>query len=186
MKTRPQLYRTLSILRVLGFSLAAPAQSLVVTNARVIDGTGRVIDRGSVVTRDGKIASVVRGGPSGRSAGRRIDVPEMTVMASFIGAHRHIIRADATAWLKDYSVESMKSFVDASFTTLFSMGDDPHAILELRRRLSSGEISGPTRYAVRIIPLAAPAPGSPPAPRKPLYRSGSPSRSPLQRPSGNP
>ena len=37
------------------------AQTLVVTNARILDGTGRVIENGSVVVRDGKIASVSPG-----------------------------------------------------------------------------------------------------------------------------
>ncbi|MEI9892281.1 MAG: hypothetical protein WDN45_19095 [Caulobacteraceae bacterium] len=47
----------------------------------------------------------------------------------------------------------MKSFLDAGFTTVFSMGDDPK-ILELRRRLNSGEIAGPTLYSALIVPLA--------------------------------
>ena len=42
---------------LLGFALAAPAQNLVITNARIIDGTGNVIERGSVVAKDGKIVS---------------------------------------------------------------------------------------------------------------------------------
>ena len=39
---------------------AAPAgaQNLVITNARILDGTGKVIERGAVVVRDGKIAYV--------------------------------------------------------------------------------------------------------------------------------
>ena len=34
------------------------AQNLLITNARIITGTGAVIDRGSVVVRDGRIVSV--------------------------------------------------------------------------------------------------------------------------------
>ncbi len=154
---------------VLGFfSLPAPAQSLLITNARIIDGTGRVIDHGSVVVREGKIIAVGPGSPPERSAGQRVDAHGMTVMAGFIDAHRHIIRGDAAVWLRDHSVESMKSFVDAGFTTVFSMGDDPHGILELRRRLTAGEITGPTLYAVRIVPLSAPTPGPAAVPRGPF------------------
>ncbi len=47
----------------------------------------------------------------------------------------------------------MKSFVDAGFTTVFSMGDDPKGILELRRRLRAGEIVGPTLYAAYFMLL---------------------------------
>ena len=35
---------------------AAHGQDLTITNGRIIDGTGRVIDRGSVVIRGGKVA----------------------------------------------------------------------------------------------------------------------------------
>jgi imidazolonepropionase-like amidohydrolase len=151
----------------LGFALTALAQSVVITNARILDGTGRVIERGSVVAKDGRIVSVTPGGPPAASAGPHIDVHGMTVMAGFIDAHRHIIRGESSAWLRDHAAENMKSFVDAGFTTIFSMGDDPHGILELRRRLASGEIPGPTLYAARIVPLSAPMPGPTAPPRGP-------------------
>ena len=37
------------------------AQNLLITNARILDGKGGVIERGSVVVRDGKIVSVASG-----------------------------------------------------------------------------------------------------------------------------
>ena len=40
------------------------AQDLVVSNARIVDGKGGVIERGSVVVRDGKIVSVSSGTPA--------------------------------------------------------------------------------------------------------------------------
>src|SRR6201986_2643671 len=66
----------------------------------------------------------------------------------------------------------MKSCLDAGFTNVFAMADDPKAITELKRRLNSGEIAGPTLYAVMVVPLAAgggiglpePAYPSPPSP----------------------
>src|SRR5512139_1671488 len=48
------------------------AQDLTITNGRIIDGAGRVIERGSVVIRGGKIASVASGAPTA-PAGRRLD-----------------------------------------------------------------------------------------------------------------
>jgi imidazolonepropionase-like amidohydrolase len=148
----------------LTLTAAASAQDVTITNARIIDGTGKVIEHGSVTSKDGKITAVTSGAPAA-SSGARIDAHGMTVMAGFIDAHRHLIRGDATAWLKDKAPANMKSFVDAGFTTVFSMGDDPQGILELRRRLHAGEILGPTLYATRIIPLTAPMPrpANPPA-----------------------
>jgi imidazolonepropionase-like amidohydrolase len=92
----------------------------------------------------------------------------MTLMAGFIDAHRHIIRGESTAWLRDHAAANMKSFVDAGFTRVFSMGDDPRGILELRRRLETGAIPGPTVYAARIVPLSAPMPGPAAPPRGPF------------------
>src|SRR6185312_15106585 len=149
------------------FGLAATsgalAQNLVISNAHIIDGTGKVIDHGSVTVKDGRIVSVVAGEAPKGSAGPRIDAHGMTVMASFIDAHRHLFQGNPDAWLKDTAPAYMKSFLDAGFTTVFSMGDDPK-ILELKRRLNSGEIAGPTLYSALIVPLSQgfPQPAYPP------------------------
>src|SRR5262245_22317605 len=68
-------------------------QNLVITNARIIDGNGGVIPRGSIVIRNGRIASVASGAASEPGA-RQIDVRGMTVMPGFIDDHRHIIGGD--------------------------------------------------------------------------------------------
>src|SRR5262245_48805084 len=66
--------------------------NLVITNARIIDGTDAVIPRGSVVIRNGRIAAVSAGNAS-EPAARQIDVRGMTVMPGFIDDHRHVIGA---------------------------------------------------------------------------------------------
>jgi imidazolonepropionase-like amidohydrolase len=146
-----------SVIVGLAACAVASAQDVTISNARIIDGTGKVVVRGSVTSKGGKITAVTSG-EAGASSGTRIDAHGMTVMAGFIDAHRHLIRGDATTWLKDNAPTSMKSFLDAGFTTVFSMGDDPQGILELRRSLNAGEILGPTLYATRIIPLTGPMP----------------------------
>ncbi|MBV9772085.1 MAG: hypothetical protein JOZ32_21110, partial [Bryobacterales bacterium] len=65
------------------------AQDLTITNARIIGPNGSVIERGSIVVRAGKIASVAAGAPSSTS-GRTIDAKGMTAMPGFIDGHRHI------------------------------------------------------------------------------------------------
>ena len=47
----------LALLLIASVPRVTTAQNLVVTNARILDGKGGVIDRGSVVVRDGKIVS---------------------------------------------------------------------------------------------------------------------------------
>lgn len=44
-----------------GFARSAAAQNLVIKNVRIIEGNGTVIDRGSIIIRGGKIASVSAG-----------------------------------------------------------------------------------------------------------------------------
>jgi imidazolonepropionase-like amidohydrolase len=146
----------------LGASTGALAQNLVITNAHIIDGTGKVIDHGTVEVKDGRIVSVGAGEASKGAAGTKIDAHGMTVMASFIDAHRHLFQGNPDAWLKDKAPAYMKSFLDAGFTTVFSMGDDPK-ILDLKKKLNSGEIAGPTLYSALIVPLSAgfPSPAYP-------------------------
>ena len=142
----------LSIL-VVSWAFDAGAQNLVVTNARIIDGTGRVIDRGSVVVQDGRIVSVASGAARVRGA-RVIDASGRTVVPGFIDAHRHVIRGDAAPWLASEAPARMQEFLESGFTTVVSAGDPPDAILELRRRLQAGEVRGPRVFAAGRIPLA--------------------------------
>jgi imidazolonepropionase-like amidohydrolase len=161
----------------------ALAQNLVITNAHIIDGTGKVIDHGSVVTKDGRIVSVSSGEAPKGATGTKIDAHGMTVMASFIDAHRHLFQGNADAWLKDTAPAYMKSFLDAGFTTVFSMGDDPK-ILELKKRLNSGEMPGPTVYSALITPLAQGFPQ--PAYPQPASQYNDPGRTDPARPPNRP
>jgi imidazolonepropionase-like amidohydrolase len=102
----------------------------------------------------------------------QIDAHGMTVLAGYIDAHRHLIRGPAPEWLGVRATKEMKAFLDAGFTTVFSMGDDPRAILELRTRLRSGELPGPTLYAARVVPLSAPLPRPADAARGPYTDPG--------------
>src|SRR5438132_5909842 len=75
------------------WSLAAErhlsAQDLVITNARIIVGNGTVMERGSIVIRGGRLASVSAGGANVAGV-PAIDAHGMTAMPGFIDAHRHI------------------------------------------------------------------------------------------------
>lgn len=134
------------------------AQDLTITNARIIDGNGGVIADGSVVIRDGRIASVSAGSAS--ASGRNIDARGMTVMPGFTDAHRHVILgADPDRWVEEEAPANMREYLEAGFTTILSAGDPLEAILELRRRLADGEIAGPRLIAAGRVPLARSAGG---------------------------
>src|SRR4029078_11648119 len=61
-----------ALLAIAAHPRTTTAQNLVVTNARILDGKGGVIDRGSVVVRDGKIVSVWSGGAPHHGCGATI------------------------------------------------------------------------------------------------------------------
>src|SRR5215470_8682229 len=86
----------------------AGQQNLVITNARIIDGNGGVIARGSIVVRNGRIASAAAGNANEPGA-RQIDARGMTVMPGFIEDHRHLIApdfppGDPVKWMRDEAV----------------------------------------------------------------------------------
>ena len=126
----------------LGGALCAAAQDLVITNARIIVGTGATIDRGSIVVRNGRIVSVAAGAPSGQ-AGRTIDAKGLTALPGFIDAHRHIMGGNDERWFKEESVPRMQEFLDAGYTTLMSGGGPVPGIIELKRRVDTGVLKGP-------------------------------------------
>ena len=129
------------------------AQDLVVTNARILDGKGGVIERGSVVVREGKIVSVASGAPGRVAGAQTIDAQGRTLMPGFIDAHRHIAQGDPAEWLAKWAAPQMQEFLDAGFTTVLC-AICPDQALELRQRIDSGAMKGPRLYLGSIIPVA--------------------------------
>ena len=140
-------------------ALPAAAQDLVISNARILDGTGTVIERGSVVVRDGRISAVGADASGAAANAVRIDAGGRTVMPGFVDAHRHIIQGDPARWLAEQSAANMREFLAAGFTTVFSAIDAPEQILELRRRTESGETVGPRIISAALVPLSRAALG---------------------------
>ena len=146
-------------LYILAFAAPAAAQNLVIVNARVVDGKGGVIERGSVVVRDGKIASVSAGAPASTAGAQRIDAQGRTLMPGFIDAHRHIVTGDAKEWLAKTGPAQLQEFLDAGFTTVLC-AICPDEALEMRQRIEAGTVKGPRLLLGQIIPVAnAPVPG---------------------------
>src|SRR5262252_5699808 len=160
-------------------------QNLVITNARIIDGNGGAIPRGSIVIRNGRIASVSAGNSTEPGA-RQIDVRGMTVMPGFIDDHRHVIAADfppgdPVQWMKEEAVPRMQEFLDGGFTTIQSCGDPPEQIVELQKRLNAGTIKGPRLFTAAFVQLSRPPAGAPAGPP-----SVDPARTDPSRPSNRP
>src|SRR5687767_10504806 len=106
--------RRIAIAALLLFAATpAIAQNLVVSNARVVDGTGRVIERGHVIVRDGRITSVAAGAPAAVPGARTIDAAGRTVMPGLIDAHRHPIPNNVKEWMTKGAREEMQAHLDA-------------------------------------------------------------------------
>ncbi len=118
---------------------AARAQDVAITNARIIIGNGTVIDSGTIVVRDGRIAEVTAGRTGTRGLST-INAGGMTAMPGFIDAHRHINTGPNER-------EEMQAQLEAGYTTILSGGGPADGNIVLRDRIESGEINGP-----RIIP----------------------------------
>ncbi|MGE4657511.1 MAG: amidohydrolase family protein [Gammaproteobacteria bacterium] len=135
----------LTCISLIALSSIGRAQDIVISNARIIDGNGGVIEQGVIIVSDGRIVSVSAG--LTRPAGtEEVDAGGMTVMPGYVDAHRHIMGGsgqDAMQWLEEQGELNMRAWLDAGFTTILSAGDDVDAILELRTRLRDGEIIGP-------------------------------------------
>jgi imidazolonepropionase-like amidohydrolase len=149
-------FTTLSLLALM-VPRVAGAQDLVIVNARILDGKGGVIDRGSVVVRAGKIVSVTPGAPESAPGAQRIDAQGRTLMPGFIDAHRHIAEGDPAAWLAQRAAPQMQEFLDAGFTTVLC-AICPDQAIELRQRIESGAVKGPRLLVGQIILLARPGP----------------------------
>jgi imidazolonepropionase-like amidohydrolase len=119
--------------------ISAMAQDVAITNARIIVGSGQVIDSGTIIVRGGKIASVTAG-PAPAQGLRVIDAKGMSAMPGFIDGHKHVNNGDMAAG-------QMKSLLEAGYTTVLAGGGAAEANIALRDRIDKGEVIGP-----RIIP----------------------------------
>lgn len=115
------------------------AQDLVIANARIVVGTGRVIDQGSIVVRGGRIAAVSPG-PANVPGVQTIDARGLSALPGFIDAHRHVNTGPNEK-------EQMQQLLDAGYTTVLSGGGPAEGNLTLKDHIDKGIIKGP-----RIIP----------------------------------
>src|SRR5690242_21005009 len=127
---------------ILGAFAPLLAQDLTITNVRIIGPNATVIERGSIVVRGGKIASVAAGSPAA-PAGKTIDAKGMTAMPGFIDAHRHINTGPNEK-------AQMQAQLEAGYTTILSGGGPADGNITLRDHIEKGVINGP-----RIIPTGS-------------------------------
>ena len=139
-----------SFLCGLALSLAstASAQTTALIGARVIDGRGAVIERATIIVRDGRIAAV---GPVESTTvpdgAERIDVSGSTIMPGLVNAHGHLtsaigMRNDPNGGSRENQLRQLGTYAQYGVTTVFSLGDESEAALQLRREQDKGPFDG--------------------------------------------
>ena len=132
----------------LGTVREVDGQDLLIRNARIVDANG-VIERGNIVVRDGRIASLGAGATAEGLA--EVDAEGMTAVPAFIDAHRHIMRGPADEWFETQGVVRMQEYLDAGYTTLMEGGGRGTGIVELKQRIENGDMVGPRIITSRTV-----------------------------------
>ena len=106
-------------------SLAQAPPTVVLTGARVIDGTGRApLERATVLIRNGRIEAVETAAevriPDGAV---RVDVSGKTIMPGLINAHAHLNDGDETLSLFDQLLAQLRLYAEYGVTTVHTLGD---------------------------------------------------------------
>lgn len=136
------------VLAVVAVPAAAAAQTTALVGARIIDGRGGVIEKGTIVIRDGKIVAV---GPASAitapPGAEQIDVANQTIMPGLVNAHGHLtaavgMRNDPKGYTRDNLVRQLNTYAQYGVTTVFSLGDDQEAAFELRDEQAAGTVHG--------------------------------------------
>ncbi|HWI18852.1 MAG TPA: amidohydrolase family protein [Vicinamibacterales bacterium] len=113
------------------------AQTTAFVGGRVIDGTGKVIDNGTVVVTGAKITAVGPASTPVPAGATRVDLKGKTILPGLINAHGHVpsttgLRIDPASYTRDNLLRQLRTYAMYGVTTVFSLGDDQAAGFTLR------------------------------------------------------
>ena len=149
--------RALGVIVAVGaFACAASADTLLIEDVTLIDGTGRPAVAGaSVLLEDDRIARISRDSIGTPRGTRRIDGSGKFLIPGLMDMHIHLqgsveVGPDGiTTVSEDRSrgVRALHSYLYAGVTSVFDAGNVPDYILGLRADERSGELVGPRIFA---------------------------------------
>ena len=129
------------------FCTCASAQVTAFVDGRIIDGTGKVFERGTVIVRDGVIADA-GATASVRVPDRatRIDLRGKTLMPGIVNAHGHLSAVDGLKsgpqyYTRDHLVRQLRAYANYGVTTVFSLGDDQADAFALRAEQATAPLA---------------------------------------------
>ncbi len=134
---------------------------VLITNARLIDGTGGIKERAMIAISGNRIEGIFSEDEP-REGDLTINAGGRTVMPGLIDSHVHILVGEQVVdekTLAEYIENSVRKnlagFLSHGVTTVKSAGDPEDAILELRQLIEEGKIEGPRLLVVGPV-LSAP------------------------------
>ena len=131
-------------------------QALLISGARIFVGDGTVIERGSVLVREGRIARVFEEGHEPEAQMRevpRVDATGKTLLPGLIDVHVHLGAMAMPPLPQEgfdperHQRQVLRSFLYAGVTAVRSVGDSMPEVVERARRLSRLEEVGPELFA---------------------------------------
>jgi imidazolonepropionase-like amidohydrolase len=137
-------------------------KSLTIRSARVVDGTGRTIDRATVVIRGDRIAAVGPDRDLSLSRGTtKIDGRGLTLLPGLIDCHVHLclgaepdvvdaINKETSALTLLKSGRAARQTLEAGFTTVRDVGSRDHSIFTLQEAIGRGLVPGPRIVAAGL------------------------------------
>ena len=134
---------------------------VLITNARLIDGTGGIKEGAMIAISGNRIEGIFSDGEP-REGDLTIDAGGRTVMPGLIDSHVHILVDEPVVdentlaeYLENSVRKNLAGFLSHGVTTVKSAGDPEDAILELRQLIEEGKIEGPRLLVVGPV-LSAP------------------------------
>ena len=146
------------VLASLCLSRPVPAETLLVTAARMVDVlAGREVERPQVLITDGRIAAVGQQGDPAPAEARRLDLGDRTLLPGLIDMHVHLtsdptfsgyrgLEYTDSFWMT-VGVANAHRTLDAGFTTVRNVGSEDYDDVGLEQGIEHGYIVGP-----RIVP----------------------------------
>ena len=132
--------------------------TVAITNARIIDGTGRApIDRGSIIIVNGRMTAV---GPAASvtvpAGAQRVDAAGKTIVPGFINAHAHLnVQRGATLPVRDDLVRRLRMYAMYGVTSNVSLGSTAADELEGLKLMQEQERAGLDRARLYTAGLNA-------------------------------
>ena len=157
--SRPDFLSIIFASIVLGCAFGASADTLLIENVTLIDGTGRMPVSGASVLIDGdRIAEISRNSMDSRAATNRIDGTGKYLIPGLMDLHIHLtgsveVTPEGLKINNDQAkgIRALHSYIYSGVTTVFDAGNVPDYILKLRDEERSGKLTSPRIFATGAI-----------------------------------